>query len=196
MRVLFHRPVDHHRGHTVVARDDGVVYKLDGGFLTGVKLPHDLVHFTVEETLGITDGIWGAIAGGVVFQSMTRVTGRRPPHSAERSAALIREHRDSLQRAEAVGGYVERVADGRLRFQDVPAELGLDAEAVRRAADALREAGARWGELEVGGQLARHWPAYKAIRPGAQSRRSRSTASSRTSSRLQKANRTRRLPAS
>jgi hypothetical protein len=196
MRVLFYRPVDHQRGHAVVARDDGVVYELDGGFLTGAKLPHDLVHFTVEETLGITDGIWAAIAGGVVFHSMTHVTGRRPPHAAERSARLIREHRDSLQRAEAVGGYVERVADGRLRFTDIPATLGLDAEAVRRAADALHEAEARWRELAVGEQLTRHWPAYKAIRIGAQSRRSRSTASSRTSSRLQKANRTRRRPAS
>src|SRR5262245_11211200 len=82
---------------------------MDGGPITAV-LPHDLVHFTVERALGMSDGIWGAVAAGVVFRSMRHHSGRRRPHAAQRSAALIRANRDRLQRAELIGGFVERVA--------------------------------------------------------------------------------------
>ena len=49
-------------GRSPTARMDGVSPR--------GELPHDLVHFTVERSLGIPDGIWGAVAAGVVFQSM------------------------------------------------------------------------------------------------------------------------------
>jgi hypothetical protein len=201
--MFFRRP-DHQRGYALVARDDGVIYRLDGGPVTAA-LPHDLVHLVVEDTLGIADGIWGAIAGGVVFRSMAHQSGRRPPHAAERSAALIREHRQNLQRAEHLGGLVERVAHGQLRAEDAGRQLGVevDVDAVRTAAQALHDAEARWRALPIGGQLSCHWPAHRRVgapmirrRTNSQSRRSRATASSSTSSRLQNANRTSRRPAS
>jgi hypothetical protein len=200
---MFFRVPDHQRGHALVARDDGVIYRLDGGPFTA-ELPHDLVHLTVEDALGMTDGIWGAIAGGVVFRSMTHHSGRRPPHAAERSAALIRQYRSRLQRAELIGGFVERVANGLIRVDDsrrylatLPAEE-IDTAAITSAAQAVREAQARWRALPVGEQLTRHWPAYRTVKLAAprQSRRRRETASSSTSSRLQNANRTSRRPAS
>jgi hypothetical protein len=199
---MFFRLPDHQRGYALVARDDGVIYRLDGGPVTAA-LPHDLVHLVVEESLGIPDGVWGAIAGGVVFRSMTHQSGRRPPHAAERSAALLREHRQHLQRAELVGGMVERVAHGQLRAEEVTRHTGISADALRIAVRAVLEAEARWRELPIGGQLSCHWPAHRRV--GApmirrstqrQSRRNRSTASSSTSSRLQKANLTSRRPAS
>jgi hypothetical protein len=109
VRVTFPRFADHQRGWALVERDDGVCYRMDGGPVTAA-LPHDLVHFTVERELGMPDGIWGAAAAGVVFNSMSHHSGRRPPHAAQRSAALIRANRDRLQRAELIGGFVERVA--------------------------------------------------------------------------------------
>jgi hypothetical protein len=219
VRVTFPRLADHQRGGALVERDDGVTYWLDGGPVTA-DLPHDLVHFTVERTLGIADGIWGAIAGGVVFRSMTHVSGRRPPHAAERSAELIRAHRQSLQRAELIGGFVERVAHGEVgadaarRYFSTAPEISLDLAALRGAVDALRDAEARWRALPVGGQLTCHWPSYRRLfavqaarttrtagtarpeRADRQSRRSRATASSSTSSRLQNAKRISRRPAS
>ena len=199
---MFFRLPDHQRGYALVARDDGVIYRLDGGPVTAA-LPHDLVHLVVEDTIGIDNGIWGAIAGGVVFRSMTHQSGRRPPHAADRSAALIREHRDSLHRAELVGGLIERVARGQLPADVATRQSGLELGQVRGTAQALHEAEARWQALPIGGQLSCHWPAHRRV--GApmirrntkrHSRSSRPTASSSTSSRLQNANRTSRRPAS
>jgi hypothetical protein len=211
MRVTFFRIPDHQRGSALVARDDGVVYRLDGGPITAA-LPHDLVHLTVEDSLGMADGIWGAIAGGVVFRSMTHVSGRRPPHAAQRSAELIRAHRQSLQHAELIGGFVERLAHAQVagdpqtmrRYFATAPGIGLDPAAVRHAVDRLHEAEAQWRALPVGGRLTCHWPSYRRLsvaRPvragrAAQSRRSRDTASSSTSSRLQNAKRISRRPAS
>ena len=109
MRVTFTRLRDHEWGHVLIERDDGVVYRMHGGPVTA-ELPHDLVHFTVEDALDVADGVWGAIAGGVVFSSMTHVRGRRPPHVTERSAALLREHRGRIMRAELLGGFIEAAA--------------------------------------------------------------------------------------
>jgi hypothetical protein len=159
MQVVFTRIPDHQRGYALVTRDDGVVYRLGGGPVTSA-IPHDLVHLTVEESMRIADGIWGAIAGGVVFRSMTHVSGRRPPHSAERSAELIRAHRDSLQRAELIGGYVERLAmGGPAPYFDVT----IDPVAANRAAARLREVAARWAALPVGAEVVCEWPGYRRI---------------------------------
>lgn len=171
MRVTFLRPVDHQLGHALIERDDGVRYRMRGGPVTA-ELPHDLVHYTVEDTLGMADGIWGAIAGGVVFHSMTHVSGRRPPHAAERSAELIRRYRDRLQAAETIGGFVAAMARqpdadlgryARETFGSWPAGLpnppGI--EAVSRAIAALRQAQERWQTVPVGAQLTMAWPAHR-----------------------------------
>src|SRR5262245_11821882 len=158
MRVTFRRWPDHVFGHAVIERDDGVVYHLRGG-PAGSHVPHDLVHFVVEDQLRMADGIWGAIAGGVVFRSMLHVDGRRPPHAADRSDALKREHRASVQAAELIGGYVERLADDGVDSIDEVARAArtqlstlhvasVDPAALLRAAQALRDTASRWAALE------------------------------------------------
>jgi hypothetical protein len=169
MRVTFPRLPDHQRGQALIARDDGVCYRMLGGPVTAA-IPHDLVHLTAERALRMPDGIWGAIAGGVVFGSMSHVSGRRRPHAAERSAALIREYRDRLQYAELVGGFVERAAQlpapspevvGRLAARHLaarpPGELDLDR--IPAAAAAVRTMADRWAALTVGAELVVDWPA-------------------------------------
>jgi nucleotide-binding universal stress UspA family protein len=169
VQVTFRRLPDHQRGWALVVRDDGVVYRMSGGPVTA-ELPHDLVHFTVERAFGMADGIWGAVAAGVVFRSMTHHSGRRRPHAAERSAALIRAHRDRLQRAELIGGFVERIATmpdatpARIRqfAQEQLATLpdgDVDLTVAAAAAVALREMAGRWRALPVGGELTLDWPA-------------------------------------
>jgi hypothetical protein len=158
MRVVFVRVADFERGLSVVARDDGVTYHLADGPVSG-KMPHDLVHFAVEDELGIADGIWGAIAGGVVFTSMTHVGGRRPPHAAERSTALMRAHRDGLQRAEALGGFVDRVATGQVDIRWLPRYFAnvpggaFEADDVRRAVSRVHAEAQRWASCPVGAEL-------------------------------------------
>ncbi|HET8682427.1 MAG TPA: hypothetical protein VFM54_11210 [Micromonosporaceae bacterium] len=177
MRVVFPRLPDHTRGYALVERDDRVTYRLGSG-PASAALPHDLVHLLVEDSLGISDGIWGAIAGGVVFRSMTHVAGRRPPHAAQRSAAIKRQYGPALRRAELLGGFVERLARGgfgarvdvdgvrRLthRWLTTEPDLTVDPAAVLRAVVALGEAAGRWRALEVGEEYVFRWPAHRRVR--------------------------------
>ncbi|HTJ33919.1 MAG TPA: hypothetical protein VL738_11870 [Dactylosporangium sp.] len=170
MRVTFIRFADHEWGHVVIARDDGVVYRMNTGPITG-ETPHDLVHYTVEDALRIPDGIWGSIAGGVVFRSMTHVSGRRPPHAAERSKELIREHRDLLQRAELIGGLCERAAGlpeaDLAQWAAKEPFMPLTVEQLATAAEALRAAAGRWAGLAAGDRLELEWPRHRAVRSSA-----------------------------
>ncbi|SNT65397.1 hypothetical protein SAMN05421812_12254 [Asanoa hainanensis] len=163
----------------MIERDDGVVYRMNAGPITA-ELPHDLVHFTVEDAMRVPDGIWGAIAGGVVFKSMNHQSGRRPPHAAERSARLIREYRDRIQHAELLGGFVEAAAaepgaDLRKLTSQWFATRPEDAppiEAVRAAIEALRVAAERWRAVPVGGGLTVEWPAFRSVGERRAARRS------------------------
>lgn len=163
MRIVFVRVPDFHRGYALITRGDGVRYRLHDGPVTG-RVPHDLTHLTVEHALGIGDGIWAAIAGGVVFSSMTHVSGRRPPNAAHRSTDLMRANGDNLNKAELIANLVERAAAGestrelsgylRGRHGWVAAPGALDVAVGR-----LREAAEEWAALEPGEELVRVWPA-------------------------------------
>ena len=69
MRITFRRFPGHTTAYSVIERDDGVVYRMQGS-APGTKLPHDLRHLVEERELRIADGLWGAIAAGVVYTSM------------------------------------------------------------------------------------------------------------------------------
>jgi hypothetical protein len=193
MRVTFPRLPDYSRGYSIVERDDGVTYRLWGGPVTA-RLPHDLVHLTVEDALDVGDGIWASIASGVVFDSMDHLRGRRLPHAAERSRRLMKAHGPDLLRAELLGGFVERIAGfdrldaARVRrlsatwlsVRPPAARVGthlygpdgeVDAPRVLAAVERLRQAGADWRAVPVGGKLVRNWPPYTAVpATGARSR--------------------------
>ena len=168
MRVTFPRLPDHQRAYALVERDDGVVYRLYGG-TAGPRLPHDIMHFVVERELRIRDGIWGGIAAGVVFDSMQYVSGRRPPHAAERSRQLLRGFLDHGLRAELLTDLVSsaaaldtltadrirRLADAKLA---VLPETDVDPVIVAVAARALQVEAARWARLRIGEELCYEWP--------------------------------------
>src|SRR5580658_7351281 len=149
MRVTFPRLPDHQRAYALVERDDGVVYRLDGG-MAGPRLPHDIMHLVVERELRIPDGIWGGIA-------------------AERSVALLRDFRSHPLRAELLADLVTSAAAlddpspatiRRLAAAKLPALPGADVEpaAIAAAARALQVEAARWARLRVGEELCYDWP--------------------------------------
>jgi hypothetical protein len=176
MRVTFTRQRDNEFGYAVIERDDGVVYRILEG-RSGPVLPHDLRHLIVERELGVTDGIWGGIAGGMTFRSMQHVSGRRPPHSAERSAELIRGYRDRLLRAELLASTVEAIAD---LENPSPAAIraitmtklsllrgtGPSDEMFAAAARSLQVETARWARLRAGEELRYEWRSGPAGRRG------------------------------
>ncbi len=167
--MIFPRLPDHQRGYAVVERDDGVVYRLYGHHMTGTRLPHDIRHLVVERELGITDGIWGAIAAGVVFTSMRHVSGRRPPHASARSEAMLRGFREPGLRAEGIANFVESVAAlddpsvdqirrlARTKLSVLP-NPDVNTEAIAAAARAMQVEAARWARLRVGEELSYDWP--------------------------------------
>jgi hypothetical protein len=195
MRITFRRFPAHAAAHSVIERDDGAVYRMKEFTSAGARLPPDLRHLVVERELAIADGLWGSIAAGAVYTSMEHVRGRRPPHAAQRSAALERERRQPVLRAGILADLVEAVAmldapseqDIRRltgeKLSTVPlAEPGADPgadpgeaaavpppAALARAARALQVEAARWARLRVGEELAYDWPAppaaARALRP-------------------------------
>ncbi|SDF32861.1 hypothetical protein SAMN05660485_03112 [Blastococcus fimeti] len=150
-RMADRRPVD-----TLVERDDGVVFAMRGAG-GGADLPHDLVHAVVETALPLADGVWGCVADGVVWGSMRHVSGRRPPHSAERSDRLKRERVEAVQHAEHLAHVVGRLA----RDEEVlPGEIagsGVPAERIEAAVTAVRDATRRWAALPVGEEWVIEW---------------------------------------
>jgi hypothetical protein len=169
MRVTFPRLPDHQRAYALVERDDGVVYRLYGG-LAGPRLPHDIMHLVAERELRIRDGIWAGIAAGVVFESMCHVSGRRPPHAAERSRDLLRRYKDQGLRAELLANLVSSVAALDTMTQDkirqltrdklavLPPSAEVDPVVIAAAARAMQVEAARWARLRVGEELSYEWP--------------------------------------
>ncbi len=169
MRVTFPRLPDHQRAYALVERDDGVLYRLYGG-TAGPRLPHDIMHLIAERELRISDGIWAGIAAGVVFESMCHVSGRRPPHAAERSRDLLHRYQDQGLRAELLADLVSSVAALDTMTQDkirqltrdklsvLPPSTVVDPVVIAAAARAMQVEAARWARLRVGEELSYEWP--------------------------------------
>ena len=147
--MTFERMADRRPVETLVERDDGVVFRMRGAG-GGADLPHDLVHALVEQSLRVDDGIWGCVADGVVWTTMRHVSGRQPPHAAERSDRLKKERAASIQTAERLTDLVGRLsrADEVLPGETSPA--GQAPEALRAAAADLASAASRWAALAPG----------------------------------------------
>lgn len=170
------------RYEVLARRDDNVVLRVPPPDRPS-SLPHDMAHYLVERELGFDLGFWGSVAAGAVFAGVQVVSGRRPPHAAERSAALIKEAGRQLTAAELYVGVVREVArEGKehdwpgvcARLDEVwrpfrEARKAVSREAVLRACRALREAESRWRELPVGGSVTVEWRA----RPDGGARRGR-----------------------
>jgi hypothetical protein len=190
MRVTFPRLPDNSAGYSVVERDDGVIYQMQGS-RSGNELPHDLRHLIVERELGIADGIWGGIAAGTVYKSMRHLAGRLPPHAAQHSADMKRSNRDRIMLAEALANLVEAVAAlenpspdqirrvTRDKFAVAPVTepcadpailLAPPPEVLAAAASALQVEAARWARLRPGEELSYEW--RPASRPGVRALRS------------------------
>ncbi|TKJ18502.1 hypothetical protein [Blastococcus sp. CCUG 61487] len=157
MWMTFERMPDRRPVETLVERDDGVVFAMRGAG-GGADLPHDLVHAVVETALPLADGVWGCVADGVLWGSMRHVSGRRPPHSAEKSDRLKQQRRDAVMRAENVADLVGRLARGEQVPGHLVAAAGVPRERIDAAVEAVRDAARRWAALPVGERWVVEWP--------------------------------------
>jgi hypothetical protein len=147
MRVTFPRPADHEIAYAVVERDDGVVYRLQGG-RAGTALPHDIRHLIVERELGVTDGIWGGIAAGAVFARDRLLRTELLADLVEKIAALDDPTPDAIRRLSAT------------RLSVLPG-AEPPAEALATAARAMQVEAARWARLRPGQELQYEWPSRR-----------------------------------
>jgi hypothetical protein len=143
MRVTFPRLPDHQRAYSLVERDDGVVYRRDGG-IAGPGLPHDIVHLIVERELRIRDGVWAGVAAGAAAST------------------------SRYQRAELLAGLVASIAAleaptaaqirclAAVQLAALP-EAQIDPVAIAAAAQVLQVEAARWARLRVGEELRYEW---------------------------------------
>jgi hypothetical protein len=150
MQVIFPRLPDHQRSYSLVERDDGVVYRRNGG-VAGPRLPHDIVHLVVERELRIQDGIWGGIAAGSKYRGRS-LRAELLADLVTATAALEKPTADRIRALAAT------------RFSVLP-DAEIDPVAIAAAARALQVEAARWARLRVGEHLDYDWP--PSIRPAA-----------------------------
>ncbi|MDD7940610.1 hypothetical protein PHK61_19480 [Actinomycetospora lutea] len=94
----------------LIDRDDGVRLRLRSYERTG-DVPHDAVHLVGERALGITEGLWGSIAAGALFESIEVVAGKQRHDRRQRSDAVRRANADGLRLAETVVGVLQQSVD-------------------------------------------------------------------------------------
>ncbi|MET0415118.1 MAG: hypothetical protein ABW022_03745 [Actinoplanes sp.] len=104
MLITFARADD---GSTVatIRRGDGVVLELPG-YDRKYRVPHDLAHAATERELEMPCGVFGSIAGGGVFSTMSVLAGRVRHDADDRSTRLLEANKDALGVAEVMAGVV------------------------------------------------------------------------------------------
>jgi hypothetical protein len=169
MEITFTK-TDHRKYEVLARRDDKVVLRVQTPDRPQ-SLPHDLAHYLVERELEFERGFWGSVAAGAVFGGMQVVSGRRPPHAAERSRAVIKAAGQQLTAAEIYVSVMQRAArEGNEQdWAGVCSHLdeawrpfrgprkAVSREEVLRVCRALREAERHWQGLAVGESLTVSW---------------------------------------
>ena len=165
--------LDERRYETVIVRDDGVYFHVQGvGHMFAI--PHDLAHFAIEGALQLRRGFWGSVADGAVVDSMTHVSGRRRPRAAERSREVLRANHHELMEAEClVRLFNDALEEGhgphspvlRTRLADYlqnspgPSTRRVSDAEIEGACAAWRRMLEQWRALPVGGTLELSWSA-------------------------------------
>jgi hypothetical protein len=168
MRVAYVRSGDRH-DRAYLTRADGSTATIHPHAYAG-GLPHDLAHFAVERALGIVEGFWGLLAGGVDWERVNAAANRGAKGVLGRDVRGLRLAEGAVGAvagpAGAAGPAVDR-ADAEASVDDLVAAAyagaGLPpppdlADRVAQARADLADLAARWAAVPTGGQLLLDWP--------------------------------------
>jgi len=170
MRVQFHRGDQPDEYVVLVRREDGLTVQLPGYDPAGV-VPHHLAHFVAEHQFRLTHGVFGCIAAGAMFTSMSVVGTRSRFDTGSRSRAVLRSNAAELGLAESLSGVVHDAAENDLEFAVAyrrlreawgalrPGQCPYEPADLRRVLNLLGQLGARWRALRPGEVLALRWGA-------------------------------------
>jgi hypothetical protein len=152
MRVSFVRTAGE-RDRFYVRRDDGS--EASWSFPSyGERLPHDLVHFVVEQALAYRGGVWGAVARGADLAAISAEANRRGGKIADKYARMGDPGELLVAEALANAPWLDPEAD---IIAAVPPSAGLTVEKVREIRARLEELGERWRGLLPKGSIELDW---------------------------------------
>jgi len=124
----------------------------------GPMLPHDLVHYAVEDELGLEFGFWGLVSAGAKLQSVQAYGARDPRRIPPPDDPLVTAHLDELLAAEGL------VA----AFSALPgaeSEPDLEPGQIERIRARMTELNQRWQARGPGEVLGLRWPGDHRYRP-------------------------------
>jgi len=152
-----------------VYRDDGCVVHVPG-YGGRFSPPHDYGHYLVDRVYAPDYGLWGMIAAGAVWGGMRVLSGRRPPHSAERTKAILDVAGEAHSSSEGLVCAFQKITDGRLDHDWRASKQVLDVcldyrakarpqnlEEVQSMCADFRDAGRQWSAVGVGESLTVSW---------------------------------------
>ena len=143
------------RTHRAVAvRDDGEAVPFTVADY-GDRLPHDLVHYLVESTLGLDWGFWGLMAAGADLDAVARHGARHRRNLPHRLDPLVAAHAEELLRAEALVAEAYPLSGGE------PDGQGAPGRPVPGLQERIEEWNAAWQALAPGARLRFEWPARR-----------------------------------
>lgn len=161
MQVTFVR-TDKRRYAVHVAREHAVDVVMDPAPGFHEYIPHDLVHFLVETHFGLRDGVYGLLAVGGDADTFLDPTGT--VRERKRMKAKNRLSGADVGRSEQLAGLVQHGWELRhggarrsVRQEDLDA-LGVGANEIDEAVEALNRLARSWHALSVGNRLRLTWP--------------------------------------
>ena len=117
----------------------------------GPVLPHDLVHYVVEEELGLEFGFWGLVAAGAKLQAVQAYGARDPRRIPPPNDPLVGAHINDLLAAE---GLVAAFS----AFPGTGPESELDADQIERIRARITRLNEQWQATGPGEVLRLRWP--------------------------------------
>lgn len=137
---------------TLIRRADGAVFTLTS-YSRKWRVPHDLAHAVTERELGIADGIFGVIAAGAVFATMTQLEGKTRYDAKVRSDRILKAAK-GVGISEAIAAVIHEAVEKRrpAPYAEVRESWGVISqdpcpysdEEIDRATTVLRELGDQW----------------------------------------------------
>lgn len=117
----------------------------------GPVLPHDLVHYVVEDELGLQFGFWGLVAAGARLASVQAYGARDPRRVPPPNDPVVGAHIDDLLAAE---GLVAAFS----AFPGTGTEPELDAGQIERIRARIAALNEQWQAVGPGEKLRLNWP--------------------------------------
>ena len=125
------------------------------------RLPHDMVHFVVENELRIKGGIFGQLAAGGHAHSFWRTVEPRERKVIKRGDRIAAANRDDTMFSERVAWLA--FATWNRTLSGVSPVDGVSAEDLKRVCREFDNVSARWSKLAVGESMTLVWHGHTIV---------------------------------